>query len=307
MWRAWILAVLTFSGAHAADPSAVVTILEGDALVYRGAARLHAAEGLRLAPGDIVETGPATFTQVEWPDQSMVQFGPATRVMLGTPPKAKPERGLYLMEGWAKLAPAPSGAGSAAASGAPGLNLRAPLFELPASPGVVVIRSSPAEVALFVERGEARVGERQASGPSALVPLRAGDFYRRKGTARGAVAPSPAQDFVAEVPRFFRDSIPLRLERYRDRPVQPRQAGDFSYADVERWLKAEPSVRRPLMQRWRAKAREPAFRSALVANLGAHPEWDPILFPEKYKPKEPSAPRPSIASQRPSNAPVPAY
>lgn len=303
MWRAWILLALAVSGAHAADPSAVVTILEGEALIYRGTARLHAAEGLRLAPGDIVETGASTFTQVEWSDQSMVQFGPATRVMLNTPPKGRPERGLYLMEGWAKLAPAPSGSGAAA----PGPGVRGPLFELPASPGVVVMRSTPAEVTLFVERGEARLGERQASGPPVLVPLRAGDFYRRKATARGAVAPSPARDFVADVPRFFRDSIPLRLERYRDRPVQPRQAADFTYADVERWLKAEPSVRRPLMQRWRAKAREPAFRAALAANLGAHPEWDPILFPEKYKPKEPAAPRPSLASQRPPSAPSPAH
>jgi hypothetical protein len=35
------------------------------------------------------------------------------------------------------------------------------------------------------------------------------------------------------------------------------------------------------------KARDPAFRSALIANLRSHPEWDPILFPEKYKPKPP--------------------
>jgi hypothetical protein len=41
-------------------------------------------------------------------------------------------------------------------------------------------------------------------------------------------------------------------------------------------------LRRPLVQRWRSKAREPAFRAALVANLAAHPEWDPVLFPEKY-------------------------
>lgn len=298
MWRAWILAALAVSGAQAADPLAVVTILEGEALVYRGTGRVHAAEGLRLAPGDIVETGGSTFTQVEWPDQSVAQFGPATRVMVSSPTRGKAERWLYLMEGWAKLAGAPRSEGGAAN----GVHLRAPLFELPASPGVVVLRSTPTEVSIFVERGEARLGERQASGAPAQVALKAGDFYRRKGTARSAVSTRPAQDFVAEVPSFFRDSLPLRLERFRDRPVQPRQAQDFAYADVERWLKAEPSVRRPLMQRWRVKAREPAFRAALNANLGAHPEWDPILFPEKYKPKEPSMPRPAIASQRPSSA-----
>lgn len=298
MWVVWILAALAVSSAQAADPWAAVTILEGEAMVYRGMGRVHAAEGLRLGPGDIVETEGSTFTQVEWPDQSVAQFGPATRVMVSPPAKGKAERWLYLMEGWAKLAGAPRNAGDAAT----GVHLRAPLFELAASPAVVVLRSTPSELSLFVERGEARLGERQASGAPVLVVLKAGDFYRRKGTARGAVSASPAQDFVAEMPSFFRDSLPLRLERFRDRPVQPRQASEFGYADVERWLKAEPSVRRPLMQRWRAKAREPAFRTALAANLGAHPEWDPILFPEKYKPKEPSVPRPAFSAPRAPSA-----
>jgi hypothetical protein len=41
------------------------------------------------------------------------------------------------------------------------------------------------------------------------------------------------------------------------------------------------------MQRFIRKADDPAFRQALIANLRFHFEWDPILFPEKYKPKEP--------------------
>jgi hypothetical protein len=61
-----------------------------------------------------------------------------------------------------------------------------------------------------------------------------------------------------------------------------------SYADVEAWLKAPPDIRRPLVARFRPRASDPAFRAGLVANLKFHPEWDPILFPEKYKPKEPA-------------------
>ena len=91
------------------------------------------------------------------------------------------------------------------------------------------------------------------------------------------------------------------LPSFKDRPVQAKDAPAFGYTDVQSWLQAEPSVRRPLMQRWRAKAREPAFRTALIANLAAHPEWDPILFPEKYKPKEP--PPPQAPVQQPNNPP----
>jgi hypothetical protein len=134
------------------------------------------------------------------------------------------------------------------------------------------------------------------------VALKTGDFYRRKAGSRGSTSPTPAQAFLGEMPRPFRDSLPLRAERFRDRPAQPREATEFGYADVETWLKAEPSIRRPLMQRWRVKARESAFRQSLIANLSAHPEWDPILFPEKYKPKEPPPVRAALAAGRPASS-----
>jgi hypothetical protein len=50
-------------------------------------------------------------------------------------------------------------------------------------------------------------------------------------------------------------------------------------------LKAESPFRRQFIERWRGKARDSEFRRALVANLSSHPEWDPVLFPEKYLPK----------------------
>ena len=79
--------------ATAADGWGAITILEGPALVYRGSARLHAVEGLRLGTGDIVETAAGTFAQLEFDDRSVAQLGPATRVMFnaGTA-RAKPER-----------------------------------------------------------------------------------------------------------------------------------------------------------------------------------------------------------------------
>lgn len=281
-----------------AAPLGTVTLLEGPAQVLRGLGRLHAAEGVRLAPGDIVETAPATaFLQLETPDKVVLQVGPATRLWLAAPgAKGKAERGLYLMSGWAKLD------GAQRAANAPALDLKSPHIELPAANAVVVVNLAPEHSAVFVERGNVRLAERQAAGAPVLVSLKAGDLYWRKAGARGAVAPEQMAGFIQAMPRIFRDPPPLRLERWRDQEVAPKPAPDFAYADVEPWLKAEPPVRRPLMQRWRAKAKDGAFRAALTANLGAHPEWDPILFPEKYLPKTPppvrreaaaaSAPRP---------------
>src|SRR5438105_10467959 len=103
MMRAFILAAALAVPwcVGAAEQSGTITILEGDALVYRASARLHAAEGIRLAPGDIVETGVSTFAQVELADQSVAQLGPATRLMVNASSgRQKPERWLYLMDGW---------------------------------------------------------------------------------------------------------------------------------------------------------------------------------------------------------------
>jgi hypothetical protein len=289
--RELILAAVLFGplGAAAAEPLGTLTILEGEALVYRGGGRLHAAEGLRLAPGDIVETAKSTFMQIELADRSVAQFGPSTRVMFNTSTARRPERWMYLMDGWAKLAGVKREGGSA-------IDLRTPLLEIPAGPAVVVLRATPAEATLFVERGDIKLTERPVAGAPVVFALKAGDHYKRKAGNRGAANPGGMQAFVQDMPRPFRDSLPLRAERFRDQALRPRDAPGFDYADVETWLKAEPTVRRPLVQRWRSKAREPAFRAALVSNLNAHPEWDPVLFPEKYLPKPASAPRTAAAS-----------
>lgn len=281
--------------ALAAELVGTLTILEGKALIYRGSGRLQAAEGVRLALGDIVETADATFAQVEMTDQSVAQLGPTTRVLFSGPgPRQKSGRSMYLMDGWLKLVNTKREAGAE-----PGFELRSAQFEIAFSPATFVLRSQPAGVDLFVEGGSLRVGERQpGNNPPVTVSLKAGDFYQRKYPARGTVAAFAPPAFVGDVPRPFRDSLPPRVERFRDRAVQPKDATPFGYAEIEAWLQAEPAVRRPLMPRWRAKLREPGFRSALIAHLSAHPEWDPILFPEKYMPKEP--PRPAAAVARPA-------
>ena len=279
--------------ALAADAPGTITILEGEAQIFRGTSRYVAAEGVRLAYGDIVETGDNTFMQIELGDQSTLQLGGISRVMInGDSARPKPERWIYFMNGWAKV----SGARRDPKVEAP-YQVRAPLFEIAATPGVVVVLATPIEVKLFIERGEARLAERQRGGGSIAVALKSGDTYQRKASARGAVTQEATPEFLSKMPRYFRDTLPSRMDRFRDRDARAKEAPDFGYADVELWLKAEPSIRRPLMQRWRVKSKEPAFRSALIANLNSHPEWDPILFPEKYLPKDPPSAVPAITTE----------
>jgi hypothetical protein len=297
-----MLAVASWS-ACAADIPGTITILEGEAQIFRGLSRYAAAEGVRLALGDIVETGDSTFMQIELGDQSTLQLSGISRVMInGGPGKTKPERWLYLMNGWVKISGAKRDPKAEAA-----YELRAPLFEIAPNPGVIVLLATPSDVQIFVERGEVRLGERQRSGPSTPVALKSGDTYRRKSAARGSVTQEATPEFLAKMPKYFRDTLPSRMDRYRDNDVKPKEAPDFGYADVELWLKAEPSIRRPFVQRWKAKAfKDPAFKSAIAANMNQHPEWDPVLFPEKYLPKEPPpAPPSATPGQQQTAVPAP--
>ena len=268
--------------ARALDAPGTITVLEGDALIYRAAGRVQAAEGVRLALGDIIESAPSTFMQIELPDQGVLQLGPETRAMLGGgATRQKPERWLFVMNGWCKVT-----GPKAPVEGQLPVDIRTRWFDLPSNPGVVVFQATPTEVTAFAEHGDIRLAERQASGSPVGVVLRSGDYYHRRWPERGAMNPGSTSAFVAAMPRSFRDSLPARIAKYRDDDVRAKDATDFVYVDVEAWLKAETWIRRPLMQRWRAKARDPAFRASLIANLSSHPEWDPILFPEKYIKKE---------------------
>ena len=302
VFRSIVLAALLAAAsvsAIAADPPGTITILEGEAQIFRGASRYVAAEGVRLAFGDIVETGDNTFLQIELGDQSTLQLGGISRVMInGGAGRTKPERWVYFMNGWGKVSGARR---DPKAEGA--YEVRAPLFEVPPTAGTVVFQSTPLDVQLFVERGDARLLERQHAGAPSNVTLKIGDSYARKATGKGTVVRDAAPEFLGKMPKYFRDTLPSRMEKFRDRDVKPKEAPDFGYADVELWLKAEPAIRRPFVQRWKAKAFKDAnFKSGVVANMASHPEWDPVLFPEKYLPKEP----PSLPAPTTTQAQVPA-
>jgi hypothetical protein len=285
--------------AQAAEPPGVVTLLEGQAVLLRGTVRYALAEGVRLQTGDIVEFGDKGVALIEFADRCELSLGPRARLYFGALTSRSAKGGgvsdLYLMQGWAKLA-----SGKSAAP----LRITTPVFGLGTADATAVIQLADGEGAMFVEAGEVRVAEGFVkASPTSPVRLRGGEFFTRKAEGRGSVAARPAPAFVSAMPKAYMDNLPSRLAKYKDREVSPRATGELAYADVEMWLKAPPEIRRPVMQRFIPKANDPSFRQALVANLRSHPEWDPILFPEKYKPKEPPEQKSAqdASVRRPSN------
>jgi FecR protein len=112
--------------AASAPAAALVTIIEGDAVVLRDTARFAAAEGLRLRADDIITTGPAArLVRIELDDGKTLDLGPATQLMLLPRPLAREAGGAttaYLLQGWLKLT-VPAKAATPAALATPRLDV----------------------------------------------------------------------------------------------------------------------------------------------------------------------------------------
>jgi hypothetical protein len=272
-----------------ATPLGGFTLLDGEAVVIRAASKFPAAEGLRVQSDDIIHTGAGTrIARIEFADGTMLDLGPATRVLLrpqlggsqggslAGARAATPERvqQIYLLRGWAKLATPKAGPSSA-------LDFASPQVDLQHLAGTVVVQSGPDDALVFVESGTAQLQERRSSPAARAYVLAAGQAYAARG-GEAAVQPRPPPGLLQALPRAFADSLPSRAARYARVHVEPAAAAPITYDDVAEWINGERVLRLAFRERWAARAADPRFRAGLVADLKAHPEWDRLLFPHKY-------------------------
>ncbi len=266
-------------------PPARITMLEGDAVVIRGTSVAAAVVGLALKDGDIIESSAnASIVRVELANEAMLDIGPVTRV-LWHPDARLPgaNRGgyAYLLSGWGKLS---------AAAGASGAVWLSPQIEALTN-GVCVMQVLEHDTFAFADTDETRVTPRsakEAATPS--LPLKAGQFLSAARDAPPQVVQRPPAQWLQSVPLPLRDKLPSRIDRFADANVPLKALKEVSYTDVEHWLTAEAAIRSALLPRWKPRSRDPDFKAALIAHMPQHPEWDRVLFPQKYLPKPIPAP-----------------
>jgi hypothetical protein len=97
-------------------------------------------------------------------------------------------------------------------------------------------------------------------------------------------AARPDAAFIEAMPVPFRDTLPSRLARFAAKAVEPKVDREVNYADIEPWLNTAVAWRRGFVERFRPRLKDPEFRRAVDAHMSSHPEWDPVLHPEKFKP-----------------------
>lgn len=287
-WRALMLALVLLTAsvlwapraARAAEAPAVLTLLEGEGTLVVGARAFAAAPGARLPAGTLIETEPGTgLLRIEWADGTLLDLGPATRVML-RPSGSK--AAFYLLQGWAKHSQREPVAGHVS-----------PYFEAAPFAGVLVSQLDDSGALVFSEAGGETLQPRR--GGTALV-LKGGQAAQAGAGAAAQLLARPPGAWLARVPRAFRESIPSRLAAHKGAPPTLKAKGPLTYAALRHWLQAEPLVRREMPQRMAELLADRAFRDAVADALPQHPEWEPLLKPGRAS---------AVARRAHDNNPVP--
>ena len=290
--RALLCALALPQGRGAAPAGRHATIVDGEAVLVRAASRAQLSEGVRLARDDIIETSSrGRLVRVEFNDGLILDLGPESRALLL--PRLSGDRArfaarLHLLRGVAKLTVPQPLPGTAAA-------FSSPAFDVKSVARSAVFVLLPDDAFAFAESGEVTLHERRGGKAGAATLLKGSEFFARSGEAKASVTARPTQAFIQRLPRAFLDTLPARAAVFKGREAEPKPIGEITFDDAQAWVDAE-GLRSHFVTRWRALAQNPAFRAGLAANMRAHPEWDRVLFPEKYLPKTTSAPASASAA-----------
>jgi hypothetical protein len=281
----------------AAQEIATVTLVEGSLHVIRGTTVWQAAEGVRLRQGDILENPGTGFDQLEFAGGTIVALGPSSRAYLLSHPAARggdktgakvSAAEIVLLSGWLK--------GETPKTGT--YRYHTPLLAVATRDGTVVVHASAEGTEIFVESGSAEMGEISAEGNwRAAGTAKAGQFFTRRARKSATSQARPASTFVESMPPSFRDTLPSRASRFAEKRVEPKRDHEVTYSEIQPWLTMGQTWRKGFVRRFQPRLKDAAFRNAVDAHINAHPEWDPVLHPEKYEPK--AAP----ATQKPAAPP----
>lgn len=236
-----LLLLLSFAVRAATDDAApVVTLVEGKITLASGLRGYVPVPGVQLRQCDIVQTGPESLVQLEFPDGSRIELGPESRFLSNVPAPAGPERAVgpyFLHSGWLKLTVPKR-------DNALPYRINTPHFDLTMSAGVAVLNVADGG-RFFVEQGAALALEPSGTrGGAARTNVAANHTYSRKSAeSKPAVVNRVDPAFVKAMPPAFRDTLPAMYAKVKGRTAQPRPAPDYDYAAVSAWLHARPELR----------------------------------------------------------------
>jgi len=270
--RAWPALTLMLLSIGAAAEVGVVTLVEGNARLLRGATWYKLVPDTRVEEADIIEASDRSHAQIEFAAGSLADLVGAGKVYLA-PTAVKPAPAIVNMpNGWLKIAVKP-----------PGLRLRTVPFDLVVVDGILVVHANGPAADFFVESGGGKLVELMPNGADGPArDVKSGEYGSKSTTAAFTTVPRAPKAFVDAMPRHFVDPLPTLAARIKSKPALVAER-EVTYAEAEPWLAGRD---RPVFERrFASRLRDPAFRNAMLPNIARYPAWDRLLNPEKYAPK----------------------
>jgi hypothetical protein len=235
-----LLLLLSFADRAAGNDAApIVTLAEGKSTLASGLHGYIAVPGVQLRQCEIVETGPKSLVQLEFPDGSRIELGPDSRFLSDAPTPAGSARAVgpyFLHSGWLKLTVPKR-------DNAPPYRINTPHFDLVISSGVAVLNVADGG-RFFTEQGSVVAFDPSGGRDGgAGMNVAANHTYSRKSAESKPVVVNRVDPaFVKSMPPAFRDTLPAMYARVKGRVVQPAPAPDYDYAAVSAWLKTRPEL-----------------------------------------------------------------
>ncbi|TFW20086.1 hypothetical protein [Duganella callida] len=248
--------------APASAQTALLSHAERPARLIRKTTVYDAPAGVRLLPGDIVESG-ASGLQIEWPNGAVLALGPSSSVQLDGP--ASPT--VLLLRGWLKLAATKPANSQLAASAGP--------WQLKADHGSAILHLAGTKTELFVEQGPLPLTETDRPGATGPTAVGRDQYAVRNGEQALQVSQRAPRQFVSEMPRTFYD--PLVTIASRIRPADPAALREIEVQDLASWNDVPPLLRKRMVAQFTPRLNDAAFRQNVEAQLGDDPDWRQAL------------------------------
>ena len=274
----------------AAQEIGTVSVVEGALGVIRGTSVLQGTEGMRLRQGDIIKSSDRGFVQLEFDEGRIVALGPSSGLFLFSYAigRGGAEGGnrtsaaeMVLLSGWLK--------------GENGSTVGACRYDSPllasGGDGTILLHSAAEAAEIFVESGSASIAQVNPDGSwGHRNSAKAGQFFSRLPGKGVTIDSRPNSVFIESMPIPFRDTLPSRRARFVGKRVDAKRDHEVTYAEIQPWLTMGKTWRRGFVERFQPRLKDASFRKALEDHLNDHPEWNPIVHPEKYPPTPPSGP-----------------
>ena len=273
---------LAAAGSLAADVG-IATIVEGDARVLRAVTWYKLIPGARVEAGDIIAAAEKATVQVEFPAGSTLNLGGPSELFAArpyAPDKTADSQEFALARGWMKFVTRTAGSSA---------RVRAALAVIEMTEAIAVIHTEPSAAEVFVESGAARIAATDAGKDGVPQDVKAGEFWARNVRRPPRTDGRAPLAFVAAMPRDMVDALPSLAGRFPKAPAALTAQGEVTFAEAEPWLSGP--YRKIFVKRFEPRLKDREFRAAVESRIASFPEWDRLLHPEKYAPKESPPPK----------------